>query len=743
VLESLGALIFKYRVRTLFVTGLALLLAIFSVIRGGPLTGGKIEGLEADRAQAWVDKLSGRPSDTTFLAVLRAPEGQPMAQEALVSAINNVLGRITQDPRVAAVLSPTDASSPLVEHLWNREAGSALALVTLKGEFPQALAAYAGVREQLLTGPLRVGLTGKVPFTYDLNETLEHDLLKAELISLPIALLLLLFVFRSVTAATLPVGVGALAVLSGIGIVVALAHHTEIAQYTINVCSLIGLGVAIDYSLFIVSRYREELAVDQNYERALVRAVATAGHVVLFSGLAVATGMSGLFFFHGSYLFAMGIGGAIVILLAVVFALTFLPALLAVLGPRINAGSLRPRATQPGESFWHRVTLFVMRRPLVTLLPTLGVLLLMGYPFLHLELVSADVRVLDRTVEARQGYELLREQFPGQAATRVEVAIEYPSGDALSPERLGALATWIEQIQELPGVVRVESVFDVVAPVAAMVSPGAPASPALLAGLLAAPPPPAAAMVNAGKRMFTQDQVMVLHVLSDQAPESESARHVVRTLRGQRAVGDGRAVVGGRTAGDLDSTEFMLSRAPFAIGTIVGVTLLVLFFLLRSIVLPLKAVAMNFLSIAGSFGALVWIFQDGHLFVTEPRPLEPTLPVLLFCIVFGLSMDYEVLMLSRMKEVYDETGDNTLAVAEGLEKSAGLITSAAAIMVAVFAAFALARVVLIQAVGVGMALAVTLDATLIRILLVPSTMRLFGELNWWAPKWMGGRGSKR
>jgi putative drug exporter of the RND superfamily len=269
------------------------------------------------------------------------------------------------------------------------------------------------------------------------------------------------------------------------------------------------------------------------------------------------------------------------------------------------------------------------------------------------------------------------------------------------------------------------------------------ASPAVLAGLLAAPPPPFEALVQGAKSLFTRDRVAILHVLSAEAPESEPARDVVRYIRNHRAIGDGHALVGGQTAGDLDATAFMLSRVPYAAATIVGVTLLVLFFLLNSVVLPLKAVGMNFLSIAGSFGALVWIFQDGNLFVQEARPLEPSLPVLLFCIVFGLSMDYEVLMLSRMKEAHDQGIENTIAVAEGLEKSAGLITSAAAIMVTVFAAFALARVVLIQAVGVGMALAVALDATLVRILLVPSTMRLFGELNWWAPRWLGGGRNKR
>jgi RND superfamily putative drug exporter len=742
VLESFGALIYRRRFRTLALSALVLALSLVSLVRGGPLTGGSIEGLEANRAQELVDHVMGRPSDTTFLVVLDARPGEKLDEPAFASAVDAALEPVRRDAHTLAVVAPQGSPPALAEQLLNRPARAALAFVTLRGDFPTALASYEGVRHRLDGAKLAVACTGKIPFTHDLNRTLEHDLLQAELVSLPIALLLLFFVFRTLTAAALPVGVGALSVVTGIAVVLALSHAVAIAQYTINVCSLIGLGVAIDYSLFIVSRYREELANGHDYSRALALAVATAGRVVLFSGSAVGIGLSGLLFFRGSYLFAMGAGGAIVVVLAVVFALTFLPALLAVLGPRIHAGRLRKKTRPSHESPWHRTALFVMRRPLATLLPTLAVLLFMGSPFLRLELVSADVRVLDGSIEARHGFELLRRYFPEQAATRVEAAVEFPAGDALAPERTAALAVWVSELARLPGVTGVESALDLVRPLAAR-APGAAADPALLARLLSAPPPAAAPLVAAGKALFAGEHVTVVHVLSRGAPESREARDVVRFIRAHRQVADGRAVAGGQSAADLDAVHFILARAPYAIATVVGVTIVVLFFLLHSVVLPLKAVAMNFLSIAGSFGALVWIFQEGHLFIREARPLEPSLPVLLFCVVFGLSMDYEVLMLSRMKEAHERGADNALAVAEGLERSAGLITSAAAIMVAVFAAFALARVVLIQSVGVGMALAVALDATLVRVLLVPATMRLFGELNWWAPRWLVGDAAPR
>ncbi len=742
MLESFGALIYRRRFRTLALSALVLALAIVSLVRGGPLTGGSIEGLEANRAQELVDRVSGRPADTTFLVVFEARPGEQPDERAFESAVDAALEPVRRDSHTLAVVAPQGSPPALAEQLLNRPARAALAFVTLRGDFPTALASYDGVRRRLDGGKLAAACTGKIPFTRDLNRTLEHDLLKAELVSLPIALFLLFCVFRTLTAAALPVGVGALSVVTGIGIVLALSHEVPIAQYTINVCSLIGLGVAIDYSLFIVSRYREELARGHDYPRALALAVATAGRVVLFSGCAVGIGLSGLLFFRGSYLFAMGAGGAIVVVLAVAFALTFLPALLAVLGPRINAGSLRKKPRASHESRWHRTALFVMRRPLTTLVPTLALLLFMGYPFLRLELVSADVRVLDRSIEARHGFELLRRYFPEQAATRVDAAVEFPAGDALAPERATALGVWVNELSKLPGVASVESALDLVKPLALRV-PGPAPDPALLAGLLSAPPPPVAPLIAAGKALFARDHVTLVHVLCRGAPESRESRDVVRFIRAHRQVADGSAVVGGQSAADLDAVEFMLARTPYAAATIVSVTIVVLFFLLHSVVLPLKAVVMNFLSIAGSFGALVWIFQEGHLFISDARPLEPSLPVLLFCVVFGLSMDYEVLMLSRMKEAHERGADNERAVAEGLERSAGLITSAAAIMVAVFAAFALARVVLIQAVGVGMALAVALDATLVRVLLVPATMRLFGELNWWAPRWLRADDSPR
>jgi RND superfamily putative drug exporter len=602
----------------------------------------------------------------------------------------------------------------------NSDAHAALALVTVAGDFPTAAHEYPAIRAELRSDVLSIVCTGYLAFTSDLDRVLEHDLIRAEAISLPICILLLLFVFRSVVAALIPVGVGALAVASGIAVVVMLSHHVEIAEYTINMCSLIGLGVAIDYSLFIVSRYREELGAGLDYPDALRATMRSAGRMVVFSGFAVMTGLAGLLLFPRSYLLSMGLGGAIVVGFGVLFALTFLPALLATLGHRIEWGRLPGTRSANGGRWWRTMAEWSMRRPLVVLAPALAVLLAAGIPFLRIEMAEPDVRVLPTDVEARTGYELMKKLFPERAADRVTVVVEFPSAPALTAERIDALHDFATRAKALPSVTGVLGIVD-------------PSTPSEVWKQLLLDPKFEEQTAGA-KRACVGERAVVFDITTPEPPESPKAQELVRALRRHRSVGDGTLIVGGDAANNVDSEAFLKAKAPKLVLLVVVVTYVVLLVLLGSVLLPLKAVLMNFLSITASFGALVWVFQEGHLFVHEPRPIDPSLPVLLFCSLFGLSMDYEVLMLSRMKEAYEESGNDRAAVADGLQRSAGLITSAAAIMISVFGAFALSRVVVIQAVGFGMALAVAIDATIVRVLVVPTTMRLLGRLNWWAPR---------
>jgi RND superfamily putative drug exporter len=701
VFETLGHFVYRKRRSTLVLTAVFLGAAVILLVRGGTLSTGVIRDLEAERAAVLAKTVGNHPSETTFVVVFHA-DGLDPSGAAFRDAESSALAPLRADDRVARVLTAEDAPPPLGRGMANREAGSSFALVTLAGDVQQAQRAYPAVRAELSSDRLAITATGQVPFAHDLDRTLEHDLVRAEMISLPLALVVLLFVFRTVVAAALPVGVGALAVTGGIAAMLAISRHTDIAQYAINVCTLIGLGLAIDYSLFTVSRYREELAAGHDVPGAVARTMASAGRVVAFSGFAVATGLAGLLFFDGSYLVPMAIGGIIVVALAVLFALTFLPALLALLGPRIHAGRLPARRAESRDGgAWRRVAVTVMRRPIRALVPALVALAVMAMPFFHLRLAAADVRVLESTVEARRGHEILKRDFPDQASPRALVVAEFPDDPAAAQQRAVALRDLSRRLASLPHVARVDGPFSDAAD---------------------------------ARQPSQAPRVVLFDAVLDAPPDSDDARQVIERIRDERKIADGTLRVGGQTAKDLDETRYVAARAPRAIAFVVVTMLVTLFLLFGSVVLPVKAVLMNFASIGGSFGALVWIFQDGHLFVREPHPLEPALPVLLFCGLFGLSMDYEVLMLSRIKESYDRTGDNGRAVLDGLARSAGLITSSAAIMVAVFLAFALARVEVVRAVGVGMALAVAIDATLVRVVVVPATMRLFGRLNWWAPQ---------
>ncbi len=722
---ALARAVSRHRLLVLAGTLAVLVLAALSLLRGGSLTSGTIEGTESVRAAALARGAAAADTDTSVVALF-THASLPATDPVFQGALGLQLEKVSDRPEVEGVVSLLSAPEQARARFISRDGRTALVLVRLKGEEKAAVRAFPAVKAALRDGPFQVAVTGKPAFLTDLNAELEGDLLRAELLSFPLALVVLIWVFRTLVAALLPLVVGGLAVLAGVAAVLALSHHLDMAQYTLNVVTLIGLGVAIDYSLFMVSRFRAELLAGATVEAALERTVDTAGRAVAFSGLAVAVGLSGLLFYRGSFLAAMGLGGAIVVAFAVLFALTTLPALLGWLGPRVDLGRvpLPEFGLRPG--MWRRLASWVMDHPLRVLVPTLGFIALLGWPFFRLQTAGTDITALPESAESRQGAGALARAFPEQAATRILVAVRFP-GPPFTPERVGALYDATRRWAKVPGVLGVESIVDL--------DPNVTREQYLqLASAGPAFRPPEFAQAEAA---YLHDDVAVAVVLTSAPASSPEARRLVLALRQDRTVGDGQALVGGQTASDVDSTAFILGRAPQVVGFVVLVTLVALFVLLGSVLLPIKAVVMNFLSIAASFGALVWIFQEGHLrwlLDFQPGPLEPALPVLLFCTLFGLSMDYEVLMLSRMREEWIRTHDNRHSVAEGLEQTGSLITSAAAIMVAVFAAFALARILVVKAMGVGMAIAVALDATLVRVLIVPATMRLFRDANWWAPR---------
>jgi uncharacterized membrane protein YdfJ with MMPL/SSD domain len=477
-----------------------------------------------------------------------------------------------------------------------------------------------------------------------------------------------------------------------------------------------------------VNRFRDELANGASREDAISTTIATAGRAITFSGLTVAVGLSAMLFFQGTFMASMGAAGAIVVAVAVIYGLTFLPALLSILGPRVNflrLPSLR-RSTNTGSGFWHGLASWVMKRPIVVLVPTVAFLVIAATPFFQLRLANGNVDMLPTHVEARQGYDRLVADFPGQDQTTFTIVVNYPDGSPLTASRIADQYALDRRIAAIPNVLHTTSIYDL--------NPNLTLNDyqTMYTGDGSAVPPAAKSLVasTVGKH------IVLLQATSSAGPSTDEARNIVKAIRADAGVSGGQVLVGGETAIDIDVIKFIYGQVPWAVGTVVLLTYLLLFLLTGSVVLPLKAIILNFLSIGASFGALVFIFQQGHfsnVLGFTPQSLDPSIPVILFSIVFGLSMDYEVLLVSRMHEEYVRLGDNTAAVASGLERTGRLITGAAAIMFAVFMAFGLAEVVIIKAIGIGLAIAVAIDATIVRSLVVPAVMRLLGDVNWWAP----------
>jgi RND superfamily putative drug exporter len=603
-------------------------------------------------------------------------------------------------------------------------------------------------------GDLTLLLTGVAPATQDQAVQSEQELVQAETVSFPFAALILVLVFASLVAAGMPLVVALLAIPTTLAGVYLAAQVTELSIYVQNVATMLGLALAIDYSLFMVSRFREELRKGRDVGTAVEITVATSGKAVTFSGLAVAIGLSGLLLFEPAALRSFGIGGALTVAASVLYALTFLPAVLGMLGPRVNAGGvagLRDRirrafgrptgaaAEAATESRWERMAHWVMARPVAVLIPTLAFLLLLGTPFLRLEQGIPDASILPAGIESREASVALSNDFrAGETSPIVVLAdVQGSPTDAANVQRILDLSAAIDDVD---GIDRVEGPF------ANLVDPatGQPLDAAGIAALYAAPrdqlPPELAAGLEQLEEAYLRDSTVRLDAISPLAPLSPDGTAVVPAVRAV-AVDGVTTQVGGLAA---EGHDFMTSQAetvPYAIGLTLGASALILFLLFGSVVIPIKAVIMTLLSITASFGALVFIFQEGNfsnvLGFTSPGFTVAGNPIIMFSVLFGLSMDYEVLLLSRIQEAYRRTGDNTASVAEGLAKTAGVITGAALIMVTVFAAFALAESITIKSIGVGMAIAVLIDATIVRILLVPATMRLMGKWNWWAPGPLG------
>ncbi|MAV60151.1 MAG: hypothetical protein CND89_02160 [Marine Group II euryarchaeote MED-G38] len=601
--------------------------------------------------------------------------------------------------------------------------------------------------EKWVTGNLAIDVT------FDL--TLEEELIEAEMISAPLTLIILLFVFGSLVAAGLPVLTGIYTVIAAIGIVTGLTYiFDDITIYANNIVSLLGIGLSVDYSLFIVNRFREELERGRDRKTAIAMTSATAGRAIFFSGMTVISGLMGMLFFDNTGLPSLGWGGICATFVALTSSIVLLPAILSLLGDKVNALKVPLSNTNSvSESgFWTWVANNVMKRPFAVLIPSVIVLMLAGSPFLGAEWGITTWKALSPDDEARNGMEITDERWPEDIANTVQIVFEtIDDTDPFSEENIRNLYSFSTEINQIKktNYVYNYAYFDTNMTLEDVISFWDESNDNLLS--------------EDEKRMMSLQRefhrassignngVIVVHVGIDGDQASESSRNVVneiRNLDSKSSQFGGTAVVNvaGLAAYNQDVLDAVVENMPIAIGFILISSYILIFLQVRSIILPFKALIMNILSVTASFGVLVWIFQEGNgseLLNFTPQPIDPTTPVMIFAILFGLSMDYEVLMLSRIHEEWERTEDNTQAVAVGLQKSGRIITSAALVMITVFSAFGLSSVALMKQFGFMLALGVAVDATIVRALVVPSTMRLMGNLNWWAPSWLQNDSKKR
>ena len=516
----------------------------------------------------------------------------------------------------------------------------------------------------------------------EFQDQAQEDLERGETLALPVMLVLLLLVFRGFVAAVTPLLVAVVAVAGALLILLGVSHVADISAYSVNVITMLGLGLAVDYSLLVISRFREERAAGLELPEAIERTLATAGRTVAFSGLTVAAALCGLLAFAEPFLRSLAWGGIGVVLVAMVAAVTLVPALLGLWGRRIRPG----RAAPTDRGLFFRLSRVVQRAAPVIVVLVAALLVLLAVPFRHARLENSGLESLPRSSASRQLFETVDARFPGGGTDPVVVVVESVPG-------LPLVGDYLRRVGQLPGVAGVEP------------RPGTP------------------------------PQITVLDVTPQGTSEGPEATRLVERIRAlERPVAAG---VTGPAAFLVDYRDSLAGRLPYALGLIGLATFVLLFLMTGSVVVPVKAIVMNVLSLGASFGALVWVFQEGHLSgllgFDAPGMVDITVPVLIFVFAFGLSMDYEVFLLSRIKEAWDQTGDNDLAVALGLQRTGRIVTSAAALIVVVFLGFAAGELLTIKEVGVGMAIAVLLDATVVRMLLVPATMKLMGRWNWWAP----------
>ncbi|MER7700985.1 MULTISPECIES: MMPL family transporter [unclassified Streptomyces] len=694
--ETLGRFIHRGRKPLLVLT---LVFAVFSGVYG--------LGVFGDMKPGGFEDPNSESRKAALLAEEAFPQRAPDAVVVYRSKDKTVDDPAFQEAVVGKISSLPESSVTGSAHFWmtqmpaqvSKDRRATYVAMNLKGSDDNAKeASYKKIKDQLDVEGFETLRGGPVPTGFQAGEQIGEDLAVAEGFSFPVLFLLLVVVFGGLAAASLPLFVGGLSILGSMAVLRVIAQFTDVSVFAMSLVTILGLAVAIDYGLLIVSRYREELAAGHTGEDALSRTVATAGRTVMVSGITVAVALFGMTFFPFAFLKSMAYGGVAAVVLSVFFSIIALPAALAVMGPKVNALSLRRKKGGPApaakdEGPWFRLAHGLMRRPVAVAVVALAVMLALAVPFLRIDFGANDARQLPDSAEGRQVHNIMERDFEGDGVKSIDALLKL-SGDAKSPEQGAALQAYAERLAKVPG-----------------------AKDAQISGMEG----------SSGRVSISFDGVAV----------SSEARDLVNDLREvERPVG-ATVYFGGETAVFDDTLDALGDVLPWMLLYIAIATYILLFLAFGSVLLPLKAIAMNLLSLSATFGILVWMFQDGHLADVigfDPTGnIEPNMPIMLFALIFGLSMDYEVFLVSRIREQYDQLGDPTAAVATGLQSIGKLIVSAALLMCVPLAAMATSGVLTMTLFGVGMVIAILLDVAVVRILLVPAVMKLMGHASWWAP----------
>ena len=710
LMRRIGRLVIRHKRAVLIATAVVMLVAAAYGAKTKDVlsSGGFVaSGSESARAERLLEtRFHTGPPNILFL--ITATRGT--VDSSAVEARGRILTtKLVREPGVGEAVSYWTAGR--AAPLRGEDGKHALVLVRALGDDDDVTAVAKRLHPRYTSSDdvvsVRMGGPGEIYRA--VTERAEKDLARAELISMPVTLILMVLIFGSAVAAGLPLGIGIAAILVTMAMLRLLTEFTTVSIFALNITTAMGLGLAVDYSLFIVSRYREELARDNDASAALLRTMHTAGRTVAFSAMSVAVAVATLLVFPLPFLRSFAYAGIAVCAVAGVSSVIVLPAMLAVLGPRVNKLTLfRPRE-RSGDGFWFRQAHRVMKRPVIVSLGVLVVLLLLGVPFLDLNLGIQDDRMLAPGTPVRQVHDELRANFQNSEAGAISVvAPDVPTG----PSRRALVDGFAARLSQIDGVSRVDAKTGFYA-----------------AGRLVAPAGPLS-------NRYATDDAVWFSVVPSLDPFSSAGEELVARVRETKAPFP--VVIGGVTAQLADTKASIFSSFPLALVIINVATFVLMFLMVGSLLVPLKSIILNIVSLTATFGALVWIFQEGHLSgllgFTATGALAVYIPIAMFCIAFGLSQDYEVFLLSRIKEHYDLTHDNEEAVAHGLQMSGRIISALALLLIVVFVAFATAEVSVVKLFGVGLAIAIVVDAFIIRVTLAPALMRIAGHLNWWAPR---------